>query len=201
MSINIFLNTLIHILILVLLFSFFLNNRDNTNSVIFILAAITVFICYMIEFVRRPKYIENFSAPLEYSMGPYNNIDLNKNNNWVDYTWDKEAKKTKMDRTKCGGWRMPPCNVPLHSQVGFVTPTGLEKKFIEDPSHSATLPSVTGNKEDPNRMFMFTHNQCHPDCCPSTYTCDRGCVCTTEAQRDFIAKRGLSRTSDIYPGI
>ena len=76
-----------------------------------------------------------------------------------------------------------------------------EKKFIEDPSHSATLPSVTGNKEDPNRMFMFTHNQCHPDCCPSTYTCDRVCVCTTEAQRDFIAKRGLSRTSDIYPGI
>ena len=54
MSINIILNTLIHILILVLLFSFFINNKNDKNTVIFILCAITVFLCYMIEFVRKP---------------------------------------------------------------------------------------------------------------------------------------------------
>ena len=39
-------------------------------------------------------------------------------------------------------------------------------------------------------MFMFTKNKCSLSCCPSTYTCDRGCVCLNQDQRDFINSRG-----------
>ena len=38
-------------------------------------------------------------------------------------------------------------------------------------------------------MFMFRKNKCSPDCCPSTYSCSGGCVCTTEEQRKRIQGR------------
>jgi len=40
------------------------------------------------------------------------------------------------------------------------------------------------------QMFMFAKNKCSPDCCPSTYSCAGGCVCTTDGQRNLINKRG-----------
>jgi len=40
------------------------------------------------------------------------------------------------------------------------------------------------------QMFMFAKNKCSPDCCPSTYSCAGGCVCTTNDQRKLINKRG-----------
>lgn len=47
----------------------------------------------------------------------------------------------------------------------------------------------------PDNLFMFKNNQCKPECCPSSYTCSSGCVCTTAKQRDFIASRGGNRNS------
>ena len=43
--------------------------------------------------------------------------------------------------------------------------------------------------EEEERLFMFGKNKCSPDCCPSTYTCSGGCVCTTEEQRKQIHGR------------
>ena len=48
-------------------------------------------------------------------------------------------------------------------------------------------------KLGPENLFMFKNNQCKPECCPSSYTCSSGCVCTTAQQRDFIASRGGNR--------
>lgn len=44
-----------------------------------------------------------------------------------------------------------------------------------------------GDEEE--RLFMFGKNKCSPECCPSTYTCSGGCVCTTEDQRKQIHGR------------
>ena len=33
-----------------------------------------------------------------------------------------------------------------------------------------------------DNMFMFKDNTCSPSCCPSTYSCNGGCVCTTDKQ-------------------
>jgi hypothetical protein len=46
----------------------------------------------------------------------------------------------------------------------------------------------------PDNLFMFKNNQCKPECCGSTFSCDGGCVCTTPDQRDFINARGGNRT-------
>jgi hypothetical protein len=44
-------------------------------------------------------------------------------------------------------------------------------------------------------LFIFKNNQCKPECCPSSFSCDGGgCVCTTPAQRQMIATRGGNRT-------
>jgi len=45
-----------------------------------------------------------------------------------------------------------------------------------------------------DNLFMFKDNQCKPECCGSSYSCDGGCVCTTPEQRDFINKRGGNRS-------
>jgi len=41
---------------------------------------------------------------------------------------------------------------------------------------------------------MFKNNQCKPECCGASFSCDGGCVCTTPEQRDLINQRGGNRT-------
>ena len=45
----------------------------------------------------------------------------------------------------------------------------------------------------PDNLFIFANNQCKPECCGATLSCDGGCVCTTPEQRLFIQRRGLNR--------
>jgi hypothetical protein len=45
----------------------------------------------------------------------------------------------------------------------------------------------------PDNLFMFKNNQCKPECCPASFSCGSGCVCTTAKQRDFINSRGGNR--------
>jgi hypothetical protein len=48
----------------------------------------------------------------------------------------------------------------------------------------------------PDSLFLFKNNQCKPECCPSSFSCDGGgCVCTSPAQRQYIASRGGNRTA------
>ena len=44
-------------------------------------------------------------------------------------------------------------------------------------------------EEGQEPLFMFGKNKCSPECCPSTYACSGGCVCTTEEQRNRIHGR------------
>jgi hypothetical protein len=45
-------------------------------------------------------------------------------------------------------------------------------------------------------LFMFKNNQCKPECCDGSFSCDGGCVCTTPKQRTMIASRGGNRTTE-----
>lgn len=49
----------------------------------------------------------------------------------------------------------------------------------------------------PDNLFIFKNNQCKPECCPASFSCGSGCVCTTAKQRDFIASRGGNRTEPV----
>ena len=46
----------------------------------------------------------------------------------------------------------------------------------------------------PDNLFLFKNNECKPECCGATLSCDGGCVCTTPEQRNFINTRGGNRT-------
>lgn len=48
----------------------------------------------------------------------------------------------------------------------------------------------------PDNLFYFKNNQCKPECCPATLSCDGGCVCSTPEQRRFLAERGGNRKHD-----
>ena len=67
----------------------------------------------------------------------------------------------------------------------------IKKEKISDPS-SLGGPSLDGTPDQPNKMFMFANNVSSPNCCPSTFSTDTGCVCTTDKQRDFVASRGYN---------
>ena len=54
-------------------------------------------------------------------------------------------------------------------------------------------PFINGQPTTKKSMFIFSQNQCKPECCPSTYSCSGGCVCTTKNQRDLLASRGMNR--------
>ena len=244
MNKHVILNTLIHVLILILFLTFFINNKNDTNSVVFILAVTVVFICYLLEFVRKPttdelqmisnnnmnelrnnnmnelrnnnmnelrnnneQLIENFQADLDMKIGPYDGIKLEDKNNSFELGDKYEDRDCK--------WRKKPCDVPLLSNVGWVSPTGIEGKMDrldqEDDKNQIVnynykldlnLPKVSNDPKDPNAMFMFAFNQSHPDCCPSTFSTSTGCVCTTKQQREMINQRGSNRSKrDIYPAI
>ena len=69
-------------------------------------------------------------------------------------------------------------------------------KLVENPTaavYGHTLPDKEYTdaplSEEEEALFMFGKNKCSPDCCPSTYTCSGGCVCTTEEQRNRIHGR------------
>ena len=44
-------------------------------------------------------------------------------------------------------------------------------------------------KDSKNNMFFLKDNMCSPSCCPSTYSCEGGCVCTTEQQNQLSSMR------------
>jgi hypothetical protein len=75
--------------------------------------------------------------------------------------------------------------------VGLTCPDGVSKWKCNTPNEPLRGPAF---EPGPDSLFMFKNNQCKPECCPSSYTCDGGCVCSTPDQRQVIASRGGNRT-------
>lgn len=70
-------------------------------------------------------------------------------------------------------------------------PTGNPSSWkFNTPNEPTRGPFALG----PDSLFMFKNNQCKPECCPASFACDGGCVCTTPDQRNFINSRGGNRT-------
>ena len=62
--------------------------------------------------------------------------------------------------------------------------------------HTPNEPLIGPNVDapGPDNLFIFKNNQCKPECCGASLSCDGGCVCTTPAQRNLINSRGGNRT-------
>ena len=75
---------------------------------------------------------------------------------------------------------------------------GIRLKTGNSSSWRYTSPNepLTGPEFKPgdDSLFIFKNNQCKPECCGASFSCDGGCVCTTPQQRDYINQRGGNRT-------
>lgn len=88
---------------------------------------------------------------------------------------------------------LPQCKISgrdkLLPNIIIPSPNGIDYQLTED-STSYNFPTVDGDPNSPRHMFMMAHNQSSPDCCPSTFSTSRGCVCLTDKQKQFIGSRG-----------
>jgi hypothetical protein len=75
--------------------------------------------------------------------------------------------------------------------VKLETGNGVSEWRYTKPNEPLNGPEV---EMGPDSLFMFKNNQCKPECCGASFSCDGGCVCTSPQQRDFINTRGGNRT-------
>lgn len=88
---------------------------------------------------------------------------------------------------------LPTCNVigrdKLLPNIIIPSPNGIDYQLTED-STSYNFPTVDGKHNSPRHIFMMAHNKSSPECCPSTFSTSKGCVCLTDEQKQFIGSRG-----------
>ena len=49
------------------------------------------------------------------------------------------------------------------------------------------------SRSTPGQPQFLVNNRVGPDCCPSAFTSDTGCVCLSDADKDFMGSRGGNR--------
>lgn len=163
---------MVTLLLLLTLFLLAINKKYD----FLILYLILIIICYSLYRYGKREGFQNYS-PINYGIGPYSNIVLKPKG--------------------CSNWRHSPANLPLIDvkkvYYGNQLPLKKQKNIRFD---NIDAPNVDGTPNSPKSLFMFSNNICHPDCCPSTYSCDKGCVCTNEKQRRFINSRGTPNITE-----
>ena len=121
--------------------------------------------------------MSNIGASLNYNIG--NGIDISYSNK-ILYPGGKS------------NWRHKPNNMRFVNNKMFV-PQGNQLPLASESKY--VLPVN-------NSMFYFNKNKVSMACCPSTYTTDMGCVCTTPLQRSFIGqRRGNNKNYPNYPSV
>lgn len=164
------------ILLLSLILIFYLIKTKKSK-----LVPIVILVFFCINYKSNDNKLESFSnyAPINYSIGPYSNLVLKPKG--------------------CSLWRHDPSNLDLKNKKdlfvyqGNQIPLKQKLSYQNDTSSNENAPNVDGTSDSPKSLFMFSFNKCSPECCPSTYSCDHGCICTNEKQRHFINSRGTPR--------
>lgn len=147
---------------------------------------------------------EEFKSPLEYNLGNYDNLELNSKDFYKrkslipGYFYNPNLESNSKD---CS-WLKNPCSSKLHKNIYVNVPFKLSnKKGVKfddvlmkgNPYEDNLHPPVDGVSKNYKKMFMFTYNKCSPECCPSDFSCDKGCLCLNQDQRDYINSRGRNR--------
>lgn len=184
------------ILFVLLLICVYVINRQKSKQLTYALGLLSII---LIVCANTHDNIEQFTgvqyANLDYKMGPMSGLRLTDNDK-INEIPTFDGTKFKTNSSDCGG-RHPPCDVPLLSQVDITSPVGTDIKLTNDPV-SYSFPTVDGENGSPQKMFMLAHNQVSFKCCPSTFSTDRGCVCLTKKQREYINRRGGNKTNGTY---
>lgn len=79
----------------------------------------------------------------------------------------------------------------VEGAVGVAGYNGTPPLLGSEPKPLSDKPYDMAND---NELYQFEGNKVGPDCCPSPFSSDRGCICLTEAQRKEFAGRGGNRS-------
>ena len=113
---------------------------------------------------------------LKYKMGPYDGLCVRTLNNQF-----KDLSKNKL--------------VPNDTLMSYLGVQGPVQNVSTDDAYLSG-PTVDGEADSPQRLFMFANNAASPNCCPSTFSTSTGCVCSTEKQDDYIRRRGFNNDNN-----
>lgn len=113
---------------------------------------------------------------VQYKIGPYDGLCLRTEN--------KKFKNLSENK--------------LVSDDKLMTYLGVQGPIQNRISDNSVLtgPTVDGDDDSSQRLFMFANNESSLSCCPSTFSTDKGCVCVTPKQQKFINNRGFNKNGD-----
>lgn len=181
------------LLLLVLsLIAIYVVNQQKSKTLTYTLGMIAVI---LLVCANTHEQIETFTnlghAPTsDYAMGPLDGINVEEK-----YNINKQMTSS-YDGLKLSAKQVNQQHQLLPS-VQITSPVGEDITLKQDPV-SYSFPTVDGGKDSVKKMFMFAHNKSSLACCPSTFSDDRGCVCTTEQQRNMIYNRGGNKTTSSH---
>lgn len=173
------------------------NQNNRLLSLLSVLALVLLF-CYvqMRNEFNADRMSEPFTsknmAPIDHTMGTCGGIHAND----LDTI---ERTDRKYDGLKLNASTKPDYKILPSDKVAYHSPVGDAYSLNPDGAMSITYPPIDGNPDSPNHLFMFAYNRSSPECCPSTFSSSRGCVCMSEAQRNFINSRGSNKTTNGNP--
>lgn len=182
-----------YLLLLVLsLIVIYVINHQKSKTLTY---ALGIFAIILLVCANTHEQIEAFTnleyAPITtYKMGPLDGINVEEKydiNQQLTSTFD--GLKLSVNEQKKMHELLP--------TVQITSPVGEDIDLKQDPV-SYSFPTVDGTPNSPKKMFMFAHNKSSFACCPSTFSDDRGCICTTPEQRQLIARRGGNKTKSAY---
>jgi hypothetical protein len=183
--------TLLTILLLLFGIIFTLSNSNSKLATILVILLIVLVICYTRFMIERD---ESFIAPADYINGVGGAISTADTRLAADN--GANSMPIAWDGLKFHAVASP--TVPLISDVTIFSPVG-DGILLTPDINAGKMPPLNGNStigaaSGMKGLFMFSHNQTNPACCPSQYSSDTGCLCVTKEQSDFIASRGGNYT-------
>jgi hypothetical protein len=140
----------------------------------------------------REAFTSRNMAPIDYTMGTCGGITAGD-------LASIERSDRKYDGLVLGASPKPDYSLLSADKVAYHSPVGDAYSLNPDPAMTKTYPPVDGTKDGAKHMFMFAYNKSSPECCPSTFSSSRGCVCMSEAQRNYINKRGSNKIAGGNP--
>jgi hypothetical protein len=85
-----------------------------------------------------------------------------------------------------------PVGMPIHAQgMGPYDQSSTVPGWMANESEAMPVSTQpVGDAKDPNKLMLMVGNSTSPQCCPSAFTTDSGCVCLTKKDSDLMAHRG-----------
>jgi len=165
-------------------------NRDDTGSIVILTGVVILSLWYN----RRYRAFELFEVTDNYA----NIEETTVSENFVPEVFPGLlASRVKNYDGLClktgntESWSHEP-SWPLlnNDELYVVQGNAVPAVQYQTSDENLTGPPINGFEGGPEKMFMFANNISSPECCPSTFADSTGCVCTTDAQRDYFAQRG-----------